>query len=42
MWSICLHVCMYTMCVSGVKRRCWIPLKLELLMVVNHHVGAGN
>ena len=34
-WVLCMHV--YTPCV------CFLgPLELGLLMVVNHHVGAGN
>jgi hypothetical protein len=40
-----LHVCMCTICVPGAlgsQKGEMDPLELELWMVVNHHVGAGN
>lgn len=40
-----MYVCVYAMCVlvaSRGQRRTWDPLGLELEMVGNHHVGAGN
>lgn len=42
---ILLHICLYTMCVSGahgVLKRASDSLELELQMVVGHHVGARN
>ena len=43
--SVCLHVCMFTMCKSGAlgdQKRALDPLKLELQTVVSCCVGAGN
>lgn len=40
-----LHACLCTMCLSeafGVRKGRLIPLRLELEMVVGHHLGAGN
>lgn len=40
-----LHLCICTMCVPGAiggQKGSMDPLELELWMVVNHHVGAGN
>lgn len=40
-----MYVCVYAVCVlvaSRGQRRAWDPLGLELEMVGNHHVGAGN
>lgn len=43
--SVCLHVCKY-MCTcawySGDQEEALDPLELELGIVVNQHVGAGN
>lgn len=41
--SVCLHVCKY-MCAwySGDQEEALDPLELELGIVVNQHVGAGN
>lgn len=40
----CLHVCLYTACVSGVheSQKVSDPLGLDLQTAVNCHVGAGN
>lgn len=41
----CLHVCLCTACVPGARRgqkRVLEPLGLELLVVMNHLVGAVN
>ena len=41
----CLHMFMHTTCVIGAlkaKKKASDLLELELWMVVNHHVGAGN
>ena len=40
-----LHVCMCTICISdasGGQRKAADLLKLELRMIVSHHVGSGN
>ena len=51
---VCVCVCVCVVCYiyrsvhhmcalcTEVRRECHIPLKLELHIVVNHHVGAGN
>jgi hypothetical protein len=44
-WVFCLHVCLCPTCMAGVcegQKRALDPLKLELQMLVNHYVGAGN
>lgn len=41
----CLHECMCTTCMPdalGDQKRVLDPMELELLMVVNHPVGAEN
>lgn len=43
--SVCLPMCLYTVCMPGVhkgQKRALDPLKLDLQMTVNFHVGAGN
>lgn len=40
-----LHACLCTMCLPeafGVRKGRLVPLRLELQMVVGHHLGAGN
>lgn len=41
----CLNVCLCSICVPGIhggQKRALDALELELGIVVNHHVGAGN
>lgn len=39
-YSACIHVCVTSAC--GVQKRAEYPLKLDLQMVVSHHVSAEN
>lgn len=44
--SVCLHVCVYTMCgpdaLGGGHEGASDSLELELRTLVSHHVGVGN
>ena len=43
--DVCIHVCLCTAFMHGpCKCKKWAsdPLELELLMVMSHHMGAGN
>ena len=43
--GVCLNVCLYTVSMHGIhgsQKRASDPLGLALLVVVNHHVDAGN
>lgn len=45
MWVLCLHICLCTVRMPGVcrgKKRALVPPELEIQMVVNLNVGAGN
>jgi hypothetical protein len=44
-WVVCLHLCLYTMCIPGVHRgQKWTPdpLGLKLQVFVSHLVGTGS
>ena len=39
----CIYVCVPCVCLVPTEERIGVrPLKLELQMVVSHHMGAGN
>lgn len=44
LYVFCLHVCLYTICISSAQRgqkRVWDPRELELYMVTSHHGVLG-